>query len=88
MSEESLVDFGFFEEEYNFFELSLGPSREIGLDYYQVYFMLSPEVRVHTRSIYTIWDLLGDIGGLLDMMIKLKSPLVSFFSFLLGISLE
>ena len=50
--------------------------------------MLSPDIRVHTRSIYTIWDLLGDIGGLFDMLKLMQSPFVTFFSFLFGIGLE
>ena len=50
--------------------------------------MLSPDIKVNTRSIYTIWDLLGDIGGLFDMLKLIKSPFVTFFSFLLGAGLE
>ena len=34
MSEERFADLGFVEEEYNFFEITLGPSREIPQDYY------------------------------------------------------
>ena len=41
--------------------------------------MLSPDTKEHARSIYTIWDLLGDIGGLFDMLRLLKSPFVTFF---------
>ena len=42
----------------------------------------------YTRSIYTVWDLLGDIGGLFDMMKQIASPLISFLSFILGSGLE
>ena len=42
----------------------------------------------HTRSIYTIWDLLGDVGGLFDMLKIIGSPLVSFLSFVVGSGLE
>ena len=42
----------------------------------------------YSRAIYTIWDLLGDIGGLLDMLEVLGAPLVSLLSFIAGSGLE
>ena len=42
----------------------------------------------HFRSIYTFWDLLGDVGGLLDMLILLGAPVLSVSSFVFGSGLE
>ena len=42
----------------------------------------------YSRAIYTIWDLLGDVGGLFDMLKIIGSPLVSFLSFVVGSGLE
>ena len=30
------------------------------------------------RNVYTIWDALGDIGGLIDILRLLKQPFISF----------
>ena len=40
-------------------------------------FRLSPDVEVHKRSIYTILELLGDIGGLFDALKGIFSILLS-----------
>ena len=42
----------------------------------------------YSRAIYTIWDLLGDVGGLNDMLKQLGAPLVSLLSFIVGSGLE
>ena len=54
------------------------------MDYTSVHFYLSPDVNVHSRQIYTIWDLLGDVGGLLDFLKLLISPFLSFLAFISG----
>ena len=36
------------------------------------------------RSIYTIWDVLGDIGGLIDMLYLLGKPLIVLSNVILG----
>ena len=36
------------------------------------------------RSIYTIWDVLGDIGGLIDMLYILGKPLMVLTNLILG----
>ena len=41
------------------------------------------EIIEHSRSIYTIWDLLGDVGGLFDMLILLAKPILSLYSLLI-----
>ena len=42
----------------------------------------------HTRSIYTMWDFLGDVGGLFDMLRLLAEPLVKMFSVIFGSRLD
>ena len=43
---------------------------------------------LYSRSIYTIWDFLGDVGGLFDMIRLLAAPLVSLSSAILGTGLH
>ena len=38
----------------------------------------------HVRSIYTIWDALGDIGGLIDMLCLLCKPLIILYHAIVG----
>ena len=42
----------------------------------------------HSRSIYTFWDFLGDVGGLFGMLQSFAFPLVGFCSLLLNTGLE
>ena len=41
-----------------------------------------------TRQVYTIWDALGDIGGLMDMLRLVGYPLIGLSNFLLGSGLS
>ena len=43
---------------------------------------------VETRQIYTIWDFLGDVGGLADMLKLLATPIISFVQLVFGSSLN
>ena len=43
---------------------------------------------VETRQIYTLWEFLGDVGGLVDMLTLLGSPIFSFIQLILGSSLN
>ena len=42
------------------------------------------DITERSRAIYTIWDMLGDIGGLFDMLCLLASPLIQFISLIVG----
>ena len=57
-------------------------------DFFQLRIYLSADLNEIKRSIYTIWDLLGDVGGLLEMLKLLASPLVTMFTLLSGAGLE
>ena len=39
------------------------------------------------RNVYTIWDVLGDVGGLIDMFRILALPIVTFANMLVGTGL-
>ena len=49
---------------------------------------LEEDAILEVRTIYTIWDVLGDIGGLIDMLRLLVMPIVALlnFSFSIGIN--
>ena len=49
---------------------------------------LSFDAVVETRQIYTIWDFLGDVGGLADMLKLLGGPIISFIQLILGSGLS
>ena len=49
---------------------------------------MSLDLIEHERAIYTIFDLLGDIGGLSDILFKLGGILVWIISFLTGSGLD
>ena len=79
ISEQSFESLGFREgNEYEFFELM---DRESQQNYYldgayYLYLQLKSDILVHKRSIYTFWELLGDVGGLLEILKLLASPII------------
>ena len=51
---------------------------------YSLIFSLSADVLIEERSIYTFWDLLGDIGGLFGSLTFLGSIYVSIINLIIG----
>ena len=47
-------------------------------------FKLSKHVQHHNRSVYTLFDLLGDVGGLFDALKGIMSTTVALYFFLFG----
>ena len=45
---------------------------------------MNPDLRVHKRQIYTILDLLGDVGGLLDALKAFGSIIILLHFKLVG----
>ena len=89
ISEEKFFDLGFHEKGYTFYELTKGQTIDNSVpDFYQLYFMLSPDINMHSRSIYTFWDLLGDIGGLFDILRLTIKPIIMLITAAFGTSLE
>ena len=50
--------------------------------------MRDQDIYQHKRTIYTVWDWLGDIGGLFDMLKLLAKPMLKFYSLIFGSGLE
>ena len=53
-----------------------------------VYVYLLLDLKAQSRQIYTFWDFLGDVGGLMDMFILLGSPVAAVLQFFFGNSLN
>ena len=49
---------------------------------------MSPEIVHHKRSIYTILDMLGDIGGLSDALFSIGGFFISFITAITGSQLD
>ena len=49
---------------------------------------LEEDAILEVRTIYTIWDVLGDIGGLIDMLVLLGKPLIHLVNFTLGLGIR
>ena len=84
-SEENLLNLGFSENSYEFFE----PERALTLDYtlegfYEAMIIMNSNLHLHHRSIYTIWDFFGDVGGLFDMLALLATPIFWFVTLIIG----
>ena len=50
-------------------------------------FAMDPDIVYETREIYTFWDLLGDVGGLYDMLKLMGQFFVSSVQFFFGSNL-
>ena len=46
------------------------------------------DVITHNRSIYTLWDFFGDVGGLFDMLKLISQTLLSFVYSIIGSGLD
>ena len=51
---------------------------------FSVEFKLSKDVQHHNRSVYTLFDLLGDVGGLFDALKGIMSINVALYFLLFG----
>ena len=45
---------------------------------------MSSDTVHHSRTIYSFWDFLGDVGGLFDMLKLIGSIIVAFLSIVSG----
>ena len=54
----------------------------------EYYITISPDAIDITRQVYTIWDALGDIGGLMDMLRLIGYPLIGLSNLLFGSGLS
>ena len=53
-----------------------------------MYFSMSLDIIEHSRSVYSVWDLLGDIGGLFDMLRLIVTPILTLIITAIGNSLD
>ena len=90
-SEESFLGLGFFpDNEKVWFDLStenpLKYSSMYSKDiYFALEFRLTSDIQIYQRSIYTFFDLLGDVGGLQFILTNLLgSFLMSCYTFFVG----
>ena len=70
-SEETIMNLGFNEEEYTYFEPKLYKEIKAVEDLTSLYeglIAINLDTVKHNRSIYTFWDFLGDVGGLLGIL--------------------
>ena len=66
-SEHKIFGLGLNNAEYSFFNLEQGETMARKSLYVHMV-KWSSESQVYSRAIYTFWDLLGDVGGLFDML--------------------
>ena len=92
-SEERYLGDGFFPKEREFFELltldSLEDSSEDrDLMYGGVLIEISPNAHYHNRSIYSILDFLGDVGGLDSILLSIGHFIILCVNLLFGSALD
>lgn len=70
-------------DDANFYSVSDGEMRkwdENGLIYGEWYFYLDPETRIFQRDVYTILDLLSQVGGIFSLLQSLCVVLVGLYA--------
>ena len=84
-----MFSLGFRQSDYSFYSVSKGLSTE--LDYgsnLEFAFQISVDKVIHSRAIYSVWDFLGDVGGLFDMLKIIAEPIVALSTAMLGSGLD
>ena len=93
-SEENFLNLGFnrWNEKHTFYKPSLYQSYETKKVneevVYRAFFQMDMTVIEHSRSIYTYWDFLGDVGGLFGILQSLAYPLIALSSLLLNTGID
>ena len=49
---------------------------------------MDDNLHLHNRSIYTVWDFFGDVGGLFDMLVILAQPIFWLGTMVMGSGLD
>ena len=80
-----MLDIGFGLDRYTYYSIERLPDSIDSDDFItKIAFDISPDIELHTRAIYNIWDFLGDIGGLFDMLRLMASPIIAFSATIFG----
>ena len=92
-SEERYLGDGFFPTEREFFELLTLDSLEDSSEHRDIFYggviiEISPNAHYHNRSIYSILDFLGDVGGLDSILLSIGHFILLCFNLLFGSALE
>ena len=78
MSEEDLLSLGFNSKKNTYYSISRGESYNNLFTELTISFQMTESLVSHSRSVYSFWDFLGDVGGLNDIMRLLGTWIVTF----------
>ena len=90
-SDDRLWSLGFMPLQKEFFKFKSIYERTLHIDHgflYQLHIGLELDAVNKTRQIYTIWDVLGDVGGLMDMLRLIGLPIIALIKVCFGNSLN
>ena len=86
-SEERYLGDGLFPLEFEFYQLIDGVVANDGfkMDSFGAFsFMMNQDTKQHNRSVYSILDFLGDVGGLSSILLSIGASVTQFISYLGG----
>ena len=89
-SEENILGLGFDDhnKRHTYYNPSIFQTIDVtvGEDViYEARILMDMTVIEHSRWVYTMWDFLGDVGGLFEMLQKIAHPGIAIIHFLLNI---
>ena len=87
-SDHKILGLGLESADYQFFSLDTGLKIQRPSVSYIHLVKWSTQVNEYTRSIYTFWDFLGDVGGLFDMLKLITEVLIGFITMIYGSELD
>lgn len=68
-SEQSMFGLGFSSQSYTYYSVEKGDEGvSAPFQFVTISFKMSADRENHKRTIYGVWDFLGDVGGLFDML--------------------
>ena len=87
-SDDRLLSLGFDPKEYDYVDVVEDFSQEFAAhrsgELLSYYLTLGKEGFMTVRTIYTIWDVLGEIGGLIDMLSYMAIPVIGAINIIFG----
>ena len=83
-SEQSMFGLGFRSTSYTYYSTEKGNLYESSGAEFLIGYQIGLDIRKHTRAIYGVWDFLGDVGGLFDMLKLLAEPIIALSTALFG----
>ena len=90
-SEERYLGDGFLPREAEWFELIENIKYNDGWDTHSIAgfaYQISMDTKQYSRSVYSVLDFFGDVGGLFDMLNLIGQVFISIFSVILGNGLD